>query len=186
MKSNICCALLLAASLQGANVKLHPDLQGRPGGDEVRVIVQYKETPGQAKRDRVAALGGRIHHELALVRGQALSVRVADLDRLAADPDVEAITLDHPVYASLDTAAAAINASAAWVTGLTGSGIGVAVIIVRQLLALKLVRARNPQTFFRDLARLVLGEWYEVRRLQTLDESAEAVLGYLLGASRPG
>jgi ABC-2 type transport system ATP-binding protein len=44
-----------------------------------------------------------------------------------------------------------------------------------------LVRARNPRTFFRDLARLVLEEWYEVRRLQTLDESAQAVLGYLLG-----
>jgi ABC-2 type transport system ATP-binding protein len=44
-----------------------------------------------------------------------------------------------------------------------------------------LVRARNPRTFFQDLTRLVLEEWYEVRRLQTLDESAEAVLGYLLG-----
>jgi ABC-2 type transport system ATP-binding protein len=45
-----------------------------------------------------------------------------------------------------------------------------------------LVRARNPQRFFRDLGRLVLEEWYEVRHLQTLDDSAEAVLGYLLGA----
>ena len=44
-----------------------------------------------------------------------------------------------------------------------------------------LVRARNPRTFFQDLARLVLEGWYEVRRLQTLDESAQAVLGYLLG-----
>ncbi len=45
-----------------------------------------------------------------------------------------------------------------------------------------LVRARNPQRFFRDLGRLVLEEWYDVRHLETLDESAEAVLGYLLGA----
>ncbi len=44
-----------------------------------------------------------------------------------------------------------------------------------------LVRARNPRTFFRDLARLVQEERYEIRRLQTLDESAQAVLGYLLG-----
>ncbi len=43
------------------------------------------------------------------------------------------------------------------------------------------VRARNPRTFFRELARVVLDGWYEVRRLQTLDESAQAVLGYLLG-----
>jgi hypothetical protein len=44
-----------------------------------------------------------------------------------------------------------------------------------------LVRARNPQRFFQALARLVLDEWYEVRHLQTLDESTQAVLGYLLG-----
>jgi ABC-2 type transport system ATP-binding protein len=44
-----------------------------------------------------------------------------------------------------------------------------------------LVSARNPRTFFQDLTRLVLQEWYEIRRLQTLDESAQAVLGYLLG-----
>jgi ABC-2 type transport system ATP-binding protein len=45
-----------------------------------------------------------------------------------------------------------------------------------------LVRATNPQRFFRDLGRLVLEEWYDVRHLETLDDSAEAVLGYLLGA----
>jgi ABC-2 type transport system ATP-binding protein len=47
-----------------------------------------------------------------------------------------------------------------------------------------LVRARNPQRFFRELTRLVLEEWYEVRRLATIDDSAEAVLGYLLGGGR--
>jgi len=49
-------------------------------------------------------------------------------------------------------------------------------------LAQVLVRARNPQRFFRDLARLVLEEWYEVCHLETLDDSTQAVLGYLLGA----
>jgi ABC-2 type transport system ATP-binding protein len=44
-----------------------------------------------------------------------------------------------------------------------------------------LVQARNPQRFFRDFARLVLEEWYEVTHLETLDDSTEAVLGYLLG-----
>ena len=46
------------------------------------------------------------------------------------------------------------------------------------------VRARNPRRFFRDLAGLVLEEHYEVRRLETLDDSAHAILGYLLGGSR--
>ncbi len=45
-----------------------------------------------------------------------------------------------------------------------------------------LVRARNPRRFFRDFGRLVLEEWFEVCHLETLDDSAQAVLGYLLGA----
>ncbi len=45
------------------------------------------------------------------------------------------------------------------------------------------VRARNPQRFFRELARLVASEWYEVRRLETIDDSTEAVLSYLLGGA---
>ncbi len=44
-----------------------------------------------------------------------------------------------------------------------------------------LVRARNPQRFFADLMRLVMEEWFEVSHLEALDDSAEAVLGYLLG-----
>ena len=47
-----------------------------------------------------------------------------------------------------------------------------------------IVRARNPQRFFRELTRLVLEEWYEVRHLETIDDSTEAVLGYLLGGGR--
>jgi ABC-2 type transport system ATP-binding protein len=45
-----------------------------------------------------------------------------------------------------------------------------------------LVRARNPQRFFKDLGRLVMEEWFEVVRLETLDDSMEAVLSYLLGS----
>jgi ABC-2 type transport system ATP-binding protein len=47
-----------------------------------------------------------------------------------------------------------------------------------------LVRARNPRRFFHDLAGLVLEEDYEIRHLETLDDSAQAILGYLLGGQR--
>jgi ABC-2 type transport system ATP-binding protein len=43
------------------------------------------------------------------------------------------------------------------------------------------VRARNPRRFFRDFTHLVLEENLNVRRLETLDDSAQAILGYLLG-----
>jgi ABC-2 type transport system ATP-binding protein len=46
-----------------------------------------------------------------------------------------------------------------------------------------IVRARNPKRFFEDFGRLVVGEGLDVSRLEPLDESAHAVLGYLLGGS---
>jgi ABC-2 type transport system ATP-binding protein len=46
------------------------------------------------------------------------------------------------------------------------------------------VRARNPQRFFRDLSRVVMEELLEVCHLRALDDSTEAVLGYLLGGGR--
>ncbi len=47
-----------------------------------------------------------------------------------------------------------------------------------------IVRARNPRRFFRELAGIVLEEDFDIRHLETLDESAEAVLGYLLSGRR--
>jgi ABC-2 type transport system ATP-binding protein len=45
-------------------------------------------------------------------------------------------------------------------------------------------RARNPRQFFRELTTLVLEEGHDVRHVETLDDSAEAILGYLLGGQR--
>ncbi len=44
-----------------------------------------------------------------------------------------------------------------------------------------LVRARNPRRFFQELTGLVLEEDFDVRHLETLDDSTHAILGYLLG-----
>src|SRR5205085_4903800 len=46
------------------------------------------------------------------------------------------------------------------------------------------VQARNPRRFFRDLTALVLAEYYQVHHLEALDESAQAILGYVLGSRR--
>jgi ABC-2 type transport system ATP-binding protein len=45
------------------------------------------------------------------------------------------------------------------------------------------VRAANPRKFFRSLTRLVLDDKFDVTHLEPLDESAHAILGYLLGGS---
>jgi len=44
-----------------------------------------------------------------------------------------------------------------------------------------LLRARNPRRFFQQLSTLVLEENFDVKHLETLDDSTHAVLGYLLG-----
>ncbi len=45
------------------------------------------------------------------------------------------------------------------------------------------VKAHNPKRFFQAFGRLVIEEQLEVRRVEPLDESAHAILGYLLGGS---
>jgi ABC-2 type transport system ATP-binding protein len=47
-----------------------------------------------------------------------------------------------------------------------------------------LVRARNPAQFFRRFMQLVVEEDFDIRRLETVDDSAQAVLGYLLSGRR--
>lgn len=45
------------------------------------------------------------------------------------------------------------------------------------------VQARHPQRFFEAFGRLVIHEQLDVSRVEPLDESAHAILGYLLGGS---
>ena len=46
-----------------------------------------------------------------------------------------------------------------------------------------IVRAKHPQRFFKEVTRLVIDENVNVFRLEALDDSAHAILGYLLGGS---
>jgi ABC-2 type transport system ATP-binding protein len=45
------------------------------------------------------------------------------------------------------------------------------------------VKARNPKRFFETFMQLVVVEQLDIRRVEPLDESAHAILGYLLGGS---
>jgi ABC-2 type transport system ATP-binding protein len=45
------------------------------------------------------------------------------------------------------------------------------------------VRARNPRRFFENFGQLVVSEKVDLARLEPLDDSAHAILGYLLGGS---
>ena len=108
-------------------------------------------------RGRVAAVG-TLRQIRDLLDDYPLSVRI-DVDR---PRDVARLLLALPdvVAVELDTAAA---------DGDTPPGL--------------VVKARNPKRFFADLGRLVVAEELDVRRLEPLDDSAHAILGYLLGGS---
>lgn len=47
-----------------------------------------------------------------------------------------------------------------------------------------IVRARNPRAFFEAFGKLAASEAIAVRRLEALDDSTHAILGYLLGGPR--
>jgi serine protease AprX len=96
----------------------------------VRVIVQFKQTPSQRHLDKVEGKGGRLRHRLGLINGGAFSLPAAKLRELANDDEVAYISPDHKLQAADDLTNAAIGLSAARSLNLGTSwmGMGVAVI----------------------------------------------------------
>jgi len=45
------------------------------------------------------------------------------------------------------------------------------------------IRTSKPREFHRQLSKLIVEEWYEVKRLEPLDQNTAAVVNYLLGGS---
>lgn len=128
MKIELFVLLFATLSVWAQPARIHPALANLKHDESARVIIQYRDGLTEERNSQVRARGGHIHHELDLVRGHAVSLRADEIAALANDPDVEMISPDYPVAAAMDTAAAAINASAAWTANHIGTGVGVAVI----------------------------------------------------------
>jgi ABC-2 type transport system ATP-binding protein len=90
------------------------------------------------------------------------------------------------IRALLDNHPLSIRIDADQPRRLAGDLIGLAEVVGVEFGAdnMLLVRARNPAHFFRRFMQLVVEEDFDIRRLETLDDSAHAVLGYLLGGRR--
>lgn len=126
---------LLVAGLSFADGKKHKmskDLDALKGGHygaTVDVIIQFDQTPTAAHHQRVQAKGGVLNAKLDFIKGAHYTVPVESLDALADDPDVAYISPNRQVTGSLDYVTSAVGAPTAWnVYGLTGTGIGVAII----------------------------------------------------------
>jgi len=118
--------------------KLAPELQSlaeraqiSPSAHQnVRVIVQFKQTPTQHHFDKVQARGGKLGARLELVNGGVFSLPASALKDLADDDEVAFIAPDRKLTASDVLTGDAINVIAARNKGLGdwGMGIGVAII----------------------------------------------------------
>jgi serine protease AprX len=117
--------------------KLSGDLQvllGGPADQPLRVIVQTYAAPDSGELTLLQLLGGVLRTVHSIISGYSATVRLGTLLQLAADPNVERISLDSPVKAHLDVAYRAIRAdqaaalSGGWGSGLTGKGIGIALV----------------------------------------------------------
>src|ERR1051326_1566376 len=142
IRRNIILLLLIALMAPLAtfadNSKISPDLQNSTSTAKVQVVIQY--VPGtqiscsgllglvSCAVNDVLNLGGTILGQLPLVNGLIASLDYNGIVTLSNQSNVAYISKDRPLKPFFDSAAPAVNASAAWKSNYTGAGIGVALI----------------------------------------------------------
>ncbi len=122
--------VLLASSVLAVaeTSKLSPELQGYTSSTPIPVIVQYSQPQSCGLLGCLLNFVGTVIEQLPLLNAVVTLVDGNQLQQLANDSTVVYVSLDRPVIMLLSNAAPAINAPAAWKSGYTGSGIGVAVV----------------------------------------------------------
>jgi serine protease AprX len=91
-----------------------------------RVIVQFRDATDVRA---ITGRGGKAGKKLALLKAHVAEVANSRLASLASDPRVERVYVDRPAFATMERTSAAIGATLARdELGVTGAGVGVAVI----------------------------------------------------------
>ena len=116
----------LTATAAADTSKLSPDLQ-KSTASSARVVVQYNNPPSLLDLQLLSLLGS-ILNSLPLVNGIVAELPLSNILSLSNQSNVKYISLDRTLSPTLSNAAPAVNAFAAWQSGYTGAGIGVAVI----------------------------------------------------------
>jgi serine protease AprX len=131
----LCLAALAGEAFAQSPSKMSPELANVDPAANVRVIVTYNHAPTNADHQRFLDQGGIHHATFQAVTGANYTVNASSLATLANNSGVTHVSIDHPMGAKLDYATAATNLtsvagsiSAAQKYGVTGSGIGVALI----------------------------------------------------------
>lgn len=121
--------ILLGVPAFANHPKIAPDLEGVDPSATVDVIIQFAHLPTARHHAMVMRRGGSLKVRLDLVKGAAYTIQRRQLEPLANDSEVVYISPDRKVKGMLDLTAAAVNAPTAWNSyGLTGTGIGIAII----------------------------------------------------------
>src|SRR5437870_6722665 len=95
----------------------------------VNVIVQTNGTPTSSLLTLVQLLGGRIYGQFSSINGFAVNGSLSLITTLLSRTDIERISPDRQTGGALDLSSAAVGSTAVrQSTGLTGQGIGVAVL----------------------------------------------------------
>ena len=131
MKLFLTAALVLLAvsATLPAQDTLAPDLKSlgdKRGKETIAVIVQFK--PGTKAKARTRLLSRGAAERLDLGGAVLYDIPANQLAALAADPAVEYITPDRAVTANLDFIQPTVRADVAFTAGITGKGIGIAMI----------------------------------------------------------
>lgn len=106
-----------------------PELRPIESSDEtlIDVIVQFNAAPTAAHHQKVADLGGSLKRELGVIKGAVYHMPA--VAALTADPEVVYISPDRALRGSLDDIAAGVTSdNVIYNWGITGAGIGIAVI----------------------------------------------------------
>ena len=114
--------------------KVAPELSEKAASTQmVRVIVQTKGQPNAAQDDAVTRKGGRRRQTFAALDAMTVDVPANAVAELAAREDVAYVSPDRQVRAEMDvtretTGASQVQAGVSGVPGLTGKGVGIAII----------------------------------------------------------
>ena len=136
----LAAVVALVASAQAAQAQWHAPkldraLQQAPAGSRQAVIIRYRPGADATVTAQVQRHGNQIRSRFATIGAASADVTADDLQTLAANPDVESISLDAPVHATATPAtsttlatAPSLRATLGLTPSATGVGIGVAVI----------------------------------------------------------
>jgi subtilisin family serine protease len=105
---------------------LQPQLTRDAASETIGVIVRHRA--GTVGAHAVMRGAQAISRQLRLVSATVMQVRIEDIDALTHDDAVEYIWPDLPVHTYLSASTGRIQAPAVWATGLTGSGVKIAIL----------------------------------------------------------